>query len=145
VQQQEEPQENNNHDVVQDDDDGVPWWIRWLENGAFWESVATQTIGTLIAAGIIALVAIFAGVGYTPAIRYFVAYGLILAVGFLVFIVIGVIVQIRFIQKMAEGRRKALVQWVILVFTGVLPVIIYQLASPSVRAIVATWAGYTPK
>jgi hypothetical protein len=55
------------------------WWIsRWATNETFWQGIVIQTTGTLAAAAILAIVAIVSGVGYTPAIRYFVVYGLYL-------------------------------------------------------------------
>jgi hypothetical protein len=66
---------------VSDDQSAEPqakqtWWLtRWLKDDKFWEGIAVQTLGTLTAAAIIAIIAIFAGLGYTPAIRYFVIYG----------------------------------------------------------------------
>jgi hypothetical protein len=53
------------------------WWLRrWLKSEGFWQGIVIQTVGTLAAALIIALIAIFVGVGYTAAIRHFVIAGL---------------------------------------------------------------------
>lgn len=56
------------------------WLARWLKSEMFWQSIAVQTLGTLGAALIVALLTIFTGIGYTPAVRYFVIYGLIILV-----------------------------------------------------------------
>jgi hypothetical protein len=52
---------------------------------------AIQTVGTVAAGLIIALVAIFAGVGYTSAIRYFVILGLLMVTSFATFLWLGVL------------------------------------------------------
>jgi threonine/homoserine/homoserine lactone efflux protein len=68
------------------------WWVRrWLKNELFWQGIVVQTLGTLAAAVIIALVAILTGVGYTPAVRYWVLSGLVtlLAIFLGVAIIIG--------------------------------------------------------
>jgi hypothetical protein len=67
---------------------GQVWWwaIRWLKSESFWQGIAIQTLSTLIAALVVALVAILAGVGYTAAIRYFVIYGLILLLIFVAYV-----------------------------------------------------------
>jgi hypothetical protein len=49
---------------------------------------------TLVAAVILALVAIFVGVGYTPAVRYFVVYGLVILFGILRIAIVVYIVRL---------------------------------------------------
>ena len=57
-------------------DEMQEWPKRWLKSEAFWHGIVIQTMGTLAAALVIAIIAIMTGVGYTPAIRYFVLTGL---------------------------------------------------------------------
>ena len=76
---------------------GRDWWLtRWLKSESFWQGIVIQTLGTLAAATIVALIAIFSGVGYPPAIRYFVIFGftIILYVG--VTVILGVTFHIRY-------------------------------------------------
>jgi hypothetical protein len=54
----------------------APWAFRWAKSEQFWQGIVIQTLGTPAAATIVALAAIFVGVGYPPAVRYFVIYGM---------------------------------------------------------------------
>ena len=63
------------------------WWLRrWLGSEAFWQNVAIQTVGTLAAAIIIGIIAVFTGGAYTPAIRYYVLFGLVILVQMILFV-----------------------------------------------------------
>ena len=56
----------------------LPWPVQWVRSEFFWQGVAIQTVGTLIAALFAAMVAILTGVGnYTAALRYYVVSALI--------------------------------------------------------------------
>jgi hypothetical protein len=58
-----------------DEPEKTLWLIRWLKDGMFWQGIVVQAVGSLFAALIILIIAVFAGVvSYTPAIQRLVLY-----------------------------------------------------------------------
>ena len=75
-----------------------------MKSETFWQGVVIQALGTLAAAMIIAIVAIFAGTKYSPAIRYFVIVGIEFVVQQAAFIALGYL-AIRSNEEGANSRR----------------------------------------
>ena len=128
------------------------WWRKWLKSEPFWQSVISQTVGTLFAAIILALVAVFSGIGYTPAIRYFVAYGLVILGAVTVFI-LGYIELIQDTRGYIISRRDKRWFWFFsisrvvmnnIVFPIIAGIGAYLFLTRQISPIIARWAGYTP-
>jgi hypothetical protein len=127
------------------------WWLtRWLKSEAFWQGIAVQTLGTLAAAIIIALVAILLGIGYTPAVRYFVLSGLVILVGLLLVIAItagGFRLLGRLLSTQVFKRHPF---WIGLLFTtlALVGIVFVWVAATvtvaSIQTAIARWTGYIP-
>lgn len=130
------------------------WLRRWYRSETFWQGIAVQTIGTLIAASIIALVAIFVGIGYTPAVRYYVILGLLALVYIMVLIVVGVIAGLELeeylLTRQIVRRHPSLDKLLTRLFNVspiIVAIIVLATTGPFVLAIrddVARWTGYSP-
>lgn len=138
------------------------------EDEFLWQGIVVQTVGTLLAATIIALVARLVGVGgYTPAVRHFVICGLIvLMLGVLYAILTALWIRLtrNWTKTLAEliGRRTlgridpeigGTYSRTVMTSLRVLPLIAWLLATifliiiglrEPIRSDVARWTGYTP-
>jgi hypothetical protein len=93
------------HHNVRVEPESSTWWLaRWVRSETFWQGIAAQTLGTLAAAVILAMVAIFIGIGYTPAVRYFVIFGLVILFAILLEIALAVFI-VRFSEKAVSKTR----------------------------------------
>jgi len=127
------------------------WVTRWLKSESFWQGIVIQTLGTLGAAVIIALVAIFSGVGYTPAIRYFVVFGLTMISILALAAFAGYLFSNWIDRKVESSRwwRRHAPGWLHVHFTlgvivGSISVFILYILEPLIRDTIASWTGYTP-
>ena len=118
------------------------WAVRWMKSEEFWHGIAIQTLGTLIAAVIVALVAIFIGVGYDPSVRYYVIYGLIVLLGFAI-VAAALLATIPVIQLLNPGPKKRIlylaVLWAIIIFVATLA---YMTIAPWIGAELSRLTGY---
>ena len=117
-----------------------------MKSESFWQGIVIQTLGTLAAATIVALIAIFSGVGYPPAIRYFVIFGftIILYVG--VTVILGVTFHIRINDRVSDRTPRLLRILARLsgVIVGFIMGLILSVILPIIRFVIASWTGYTP-
>jgi hypothetical protein len=113
--------------------------------------VATQSLGTLIAAVMVALVAIFVGFGYTPAIRYYVVLGIATLFG----IFAGLVFTISAFRAMTSRMRpdspfsRHPFSFGLLYVLATLVAIIGfwigdLLLMMKIQSYVASWTGYVP-
>jgi hypothetical protein len=127
------------------------WWVRrWLKDETFWQGIVVQTMGTLTAAVIIALVAIFIRIGDTSAVRYFVIYGSVILLTVLIVLIVIPVLLIRFIDKMTKtGFYKRAPFWIgLLMFLLSLLLIISSLYGAisvvlTLQPVISDWTGYT--
>jgi hypothetical protein len=141
----------SNDDAVEQQVEKIWWLRRWLKNEMFWQGIVVQTLGTLAAAVIIAIVAIIVGVGYTPAIRYYVIYGLAI-----LFIILGAIftivssfqwITIILSPKKYVGPMRPWVQLIFTIIEIVFTLVIFYfliLLIPAIQPLIAHWTGYRP-
>ena len=118
--------------------------IRWLKSESFWQGIAIQTLGTLIAALVVALVAILAGVGYTAAIRYFVVVGLILLIAFIAYVAALDVISKLLVRKLQNFHFRVAAVRIIYLLLAILVIGIFRLIGPQLEAALASWTGYIP-
>jgi hypothetical protein len=82
------------------------WVGQWLRSEEFWQGITIQTVGTILAAIILAFVAVMTGVGYTPAIRYYVILGIITLI--LIYMTLSsIVVVIQLASEIILRKRRA--------------------------------------
>lgn len=123
------------------------WLQRWLKSDEFWQGIAIQTIGTLAAALILALVAIFTGVGYTAAIRFYVMASILFILG-----LFGTGALSDFAIRRLRPKPKLIpidpdIQWLVRVAVLILAIAAiwggFGLLLSYLTPAIARWTGYT--
>jgi hypothetical protein len=125
---------------MQDQARPKPWPLRWAKSEEFWQGIATQTIGSLFAALIILIVAVFAGVGYTPAIRFYVVYSICLLV--ILVLTVALITALLVVSDTMEFMQHSRIATLIAdAIYGILAILAVTIAIV-IRSIIASWTGY---
>lgn len=125
------------------------WPARWAKKEAFWEALAVQTSGTILAALLIGVFLSIVGIGnYSPAVRYYTSQAVLFI---LTVAVLGVIFWgFMRIFRFRLHRRRAGIRTYILLSGGfgvctflMMMFIIFVIQGP-VDAALQEWYGYPP-